>query len=132
MAPIIEAAIILLALAGNVVEAKPLRTPGRHAPPGVANVLASSKRSLHNLLARYYGTAHGLVGLRLLLHTLFLTTSLGRVNHLLFLPNVTRLYRTGGQHLVASPSLMMSVYCKDLHFHLPALHLSFASPNVQN
>ncbi|OWZ54809.1 glucan endo-1,3-alpha-glucosidase agn1 [Cryptococcus neoformans c45] len=60
MAPIIEAAIILLALAGNVVEAKPLRTPGRHAPPGVANVLASSKRSLHNLLARYYGTAHGL------------------------------------------------------------------------
>ncbi|WVO19777.1 uncharacterized protein IAS62_001067 [Cryptococcus decagattii] len=60
MAPIIETAITLLAIAGSVAEAKPLRTPGRHAPPGVADVLASSKRSLHSLLARYYGTAHGL------------------------------------------------------------------------
>lgn len=132
MAPIIEAAVVLLALTGNIVEAKPLRTPGRHAPPGVANVLASSKRSLHSLLARYYGTAHGLVGLCLLLYTSFLITSLRRVNRLLFLPSVTRPYRTGGQPLVASPSLMTSVYCKDLHFHLPALLLFFASPNVQN
>lgn len=132
MAPIIETAITLLAIAGSVAEAKPLRTPGRHAPPGVADVLASSKRSLHSLLARYYGTAHGLVRLHLLLNILFLTISLGRVNHLHFLPNVIRLYRRAGQPLVVSPSLMASVYCKVLHFPLPALPLFFASPNVQN
>ncbi|WVQ71228.1 hypothetical protein IAR50_000753 [Cryptococcus sp. DSM 104548] len=59
MAPIIETAVSLLALAGTVAEATPLLKPGRHASPGVANVLSSSKRSLHNLLARYYGSAHG-------------------------------------------------------------------------
>ncbi|ODO07533.1 glucan endo-1,3-alpha-glucosidase agn1 [Cryptococcus wingfieldii CBS 7118] len=59
MAPILETAVSLLALAGTVAEATPLLKPGRHASPGVANILSSSKRSLHNLLARYYGSTYG-------------------------------------------------------------------------
>lgn len=60
MAPVVASLISILAIAG-AVDAKPLLTPGRHAPPTVANVLAHSRRSFHNLLARYYGDAHGLV-----------------------------------------------------------------------
>ncbi|KAK4684846.1 glucan endo-1,3-alpha-glucosidase, partial [Tremellales sp. Uapishka_1] len=58
MAPVVTSLISVLAVLGSI-EAKPL-TPGRHANPYVANVLSSGKRSLHSLLARYYGTAHGL------------------------------------------------------------------------
>ncbi|OCF33259.1 hypothetical protein I316_05000 [Kwoniella heveanensis BCC8398] len=62
MAPVVASTVALLALAGAAsVDAKPLLKPGRHANPHVANVLASSKRSIHSLLARYYyGSEHGL------------------------------------------------------------------------
>ncbi|WWD17948.1 hypothetical protein CI109_102393 [Kwoniella shandongensis] len=60
MAPVVSSAITLLALAASITDAKPLLAPGRHAPPGVANHLSIARRSLHNLLARYYGTSHGL------------------------------------------------------------------------
>ncbi|WRT64077.1 uncharacterized protein IL334_001005 [Kwoniella shivajii] len=59
MAPVVASAVALLALAG-AVDAKPLLKPGRHANPHVAGVLSASKRSLHSLLARYYGDKHGL------------------------------------------------------------------------
>lgn len=63
MAPVVATAVTILALAGAAVEvqAKPLLTPGRHAPPAVANGLANARRSFHSMLARYYGTSHGLV-----------------------------------------------------------------------
>lgn len=59
MAPVVTTLVSLLAIASSI-DAKPLLTPGRHAPPTVANMLSHSRRSLHGLLARYYGTAHGL------------------------------------------------------------------------
>ncbi|WVQ62263.1 uncharacterized protein L199_000402 [Kwoniella botswanensis] len=59
MAPVVASAVALLAIAG-AVDAKPLLKPGRHANPHVASVLSASKRSLHSLMARYYGTKHGL------------------------------------------------------------------------
>ena len=60
MAPVVAALVSLLALAGTL-DAKPLLTPGRHAKPGVANLISNSRRSFHKMLARYYGFAHGLV-----------------------------------------------------------------------
>ncbi len=61
MAPIVASLVSILAIAG-AVDAKPLLTPGRHAAPSVAGVLAHSRRSVHSMLARsYYGFAHGLV-----------------------------------------------------------------------
>ncbi|KAK8865867.1 hypothetical protein IAR55_001015 [Kwoniella newhampshirensis] len=60
MAPVVSSAITLLALAASITDAKPLLAPGRHAPPGVANHLSIARRSLHKLIARYYGTSHGL------------------------------------------------------------------------
>ncbi|WWC66431.1 uncharacterized protein I206_100333 [Kwoniella pini CBS 10737] len=59
MAPVVASAVALLAIAG-AVDAKPLLKPGRHANPHVASILSSSKRGLHNLMARYYGSKHGL------------------------------------------------------------------------
>ncbi|ORY25195.1 glycosyl hydrolase family 71-domain-containing protein [Naematelia encephala] len=58
MAPVAATLLALLAVSG-LGEAKPL-SPGRHAPPRIANILSTSRRSLHSLLARYYGDAHGL------------------------------------------------------------------------
>jgi glucan endo-1,3-alpha-glucosidase len=60
MAPVVTTLLAVLALSG-MSEAKPLLSPGRHAPPVVANALAGSRRSFHSMIARYYGTAHGLV-----------------------------------------------------------------------
>ncbi|WVQ97182.1 hypothetical protein IAU59_004292 [Kwoniella sp. CBS 9459] len=61
MAPVVASTVALLALAGAAVDAKPLLKPGRHANPHIANKLASSRRSIHSLLARYYyGSEHGL------------------------------------------------------------------------
>lgn len=63
MAPVVPTLLLLLAAAA--AEAKPLTPPGHHAPPAVAQLLSVSKRGLHSLLARYYGDAHGLVGLEM-------------------------------------------------------------------
>ncbi|WVR05826.1 hypothetical protein IAU60_002851 [Kwoniella sp. DSM 27419] len=60
MAPVVASAVALLALAGAAVDAKPLLKPGRHANPHII-ASSSSRRSFHNLLARYYyGSEHGL------------------------------------------------------------------------
>lgn len=59
MAPVVASLLTSLAIL-SLAEASPL-SPGRHARPDVANLLSTSKRGLHTLLSRYYGTAHGLV-----------------------------------------------------------------------
>lgn len=63
MAPV-ASTLTLIALASTAavleVQAKPLLTPGRHAAPAIANGLAGARRSFHSILARYYGTSHGL------------------------------------------------------------------------
>ena len=64
MAPVATTFVALLAATAqlaNVVDAKPLLSPGRHASPKLASILSTSKRSLHSLVARYYGYEHGLV-----------------------------------------------------------------------
>jgi glucan endo-1,3-alpha-glucosidase len=61
MAPVVATLLAVLALSSGLGEAKPLLSPGRHAPPVVANALAGSRRAFHSMLARYYGTSHGLV-----------------------------------------------------------------------
>ncbi|ORX34643.1 glycosyl hydrolase family 71-domain-containing protein [Kockovaella imperatae] len=51
----------LLAATAGVSEAKPFLPPGHHAPPNIANLLSASKRSVQNLIGRfYYGTEWGL------------------------------------------------------------------------
>ncbi|WWC86171.1 uncharacterized protein L201_001044 [Kwoniella dendrophila CBS 6074] len=62
MAPVVNSAIAILAIAGSVVEAGPFIKPGRHSNPHLqsSGILSTSKRSLHSLLARYYGSKHGL------------------------------------------------------------------------
>ena len=57
MAPV--AALVLAAFALSA-EAKPLAPPGHHAPPAVANLLSGSKRAMHSVFSRYYGTVHNL------------------------------------------------------------------------
>ncbi|KAL7419434.1 hypothetical protein Q5752_006272 [Cryptotrichosporon argae] len=59
MAPVAASLVVALALAG-AVDASPALGPGRHAPPSLANTLSTYKRGLHHMLARYYGSAHGL------------------------------------------------------------------------
>ena len=61
MAPVTHSLMLLL-VAASTVQSKPLIPPGHHAPPHIANILSSSKRSFHRMLARYYyGSEHGLV-----------------------------------------------------------------------
>ena len=66
MAPVVNSLVTVLAAAASlgqfqVVDAKPLLNPGRHAPPGVANLISSARRQVHRALASYYGWEHGLV-----------------------------------------------------------------------
>jgi glucan endo-1,3-alpha-glucosidase len=60
MAPVASALVLALAALGSV-DASPFGS-GRHAPPSVANAISKSRRALHAVYARYYGTEHGLVG----------------------------------------------------------------------
>ncbi|RXK35703.1 hypothetical protein M231_07031 [Tremella mesenterica] len=60
MIPLTKLGLVVTAALALNAESKPLAPPGHHAAPGVANLLAGSKRGIHALIARYYGTSHGL------------------------------------------------------------------------